>query len=31
MDDPILIDPERLAAKPLVFKGTFLPADLERL
>ena len=31
MDDPFLIDPERLTAKPLVFKGTFAPADLERL
>jgi uncharacterized protein len=31
MDDEFLIRTDRLSAKPLVFKGTFVPADLERL
>lgn len=31
MDDEFLIRPERLSAKPQAFKGTFLPAGLERL
>src|SRR4029434_3073594 len=32
MDDrDFLIDPEHLAAKPIVLKGTFAPGDLERL
>lgn len=31
MDDDYLIRPERLAAKPQVFRGTFRPSDLERL
>jgi uncharacterized protein len=31
MDDPDLLDPSRICAKPLVFKGTFVPGDLERL
>ena len=31
MDDPFLIDPERLTSKPLVLKGRFAPAELERL
>ena len=31
MDEPFIIDPERLSAKPLVLKGRFVPADLERL
>src|SRR5262245_6097211 len=30
-DEAFLIHPERLAAKPTVFEGTFTPADLERL
>ena len=30
-DEAFLIHPERLAAKPLVFEGTFTPPDLERL
>ena len=30
-DDDFLIDPERLSAKPGVWSGTFVPADLERL
>ena len=29
--DEFLIHPERLGEKPLVFAGTFRPADLERL
>ena len=31
MDDDYLIHPERLSARPLVFRGTFVPADLDRL
>ena len=31
MDDPYLLDPSRISSKPLVFKGRFVPADLERL
>jgi uncharacterized protein len=31
MDDQFLIRPERIAAKPQTFEGTFLPGDLERL
>jgi uncharacterized protein len=31
MDDPPLLDPARISARPLVFKGRFVPADLERL
>ena len=31
MDDHLLIHPDRLSAKPVVFEGTFTPADLERL
>jgi uncharacterized protein len=31
MDDHLLIHPERLSSKPLVFEGTFTPAELERL
>ena len=31
MDDPCLLDPSHISAKPLVFKGRFVPADLERL
>ena len=31
MDDPYLIDPTRLSAKPLQLEGTFKPADLDRL
>lgn len=31
MRDPYLLDPTCLAAKPLVFEGSFRPADLERL
>jgi uncharacterized protein len=31
MDDPYLLDPTRISTKPLVFKGSFVPADLERL
>src|SRR5687767_2025192 len=31
MDDAYLIHADRLTARPLVFKGTFVPADLERL
>jgi uncharacterized protein len=31
MDDQFLIHTDRLSAKPLVLKGTFVPADLERL
>ena len=31
MDDEYLIHPERIAEKPQVMAGTFLPADLERL
>jgi uncharacterized protein len=30
-EDPHLLDPSRIAARPLVFKGSFVPADLERL
>jgi uncharacterized protein len=30
-DESFLIHPDRLAAKPTVFEGTFKPADLERL
>ena len=30
-DDDYLVDPTRISAKPLVVKGTFAPADLERL
>ena len=30
-DESFLINPDRLAAKPTVFEGTFKPADLERL
>jgi uncharacterized protein len=29
--DPYLIDPQRLATKPIVLEGVFRPADLERL
>ena len=31
MDEQFLVHPDRLAAKPLVFEGTFAPGDLERL
>jgi len=31
MDDEFLIRTDRLSAKALVFKGTLVPADLERL
>lgn len=31
MDDDFLIRPERLAAKPTVWAGTFAPGDLDRL
>ncbi len=31
MDDEFLIRIDRLSAKPTLFKGTFVPADLERL
>lgn len=31
MEDEFLIHPERIAARPTVLKGTFAPADLERL
>ena len=31
MDDEFLIHPERIPTKPIVLKGTFAPADLERL
>ena len=31
MDDEFLIRIDRLSAKPMLFKGTFVPADLERL
>ena len=31
MTDEFLIHPERLATRPQVFEGTFVPADLERL
>jgi uncharacterized protein len=31
MDDEYLIHTDRLTSKPLVFKGTFVPSDLERL
>jgi len=31
MSEDYLIHPERLSSKPLVFEGTFAPADLERL
>ena len=31
MDDEFLIRPERIATRPLVLKGTFVPAHLERL
>jgi len=31
MKDPYLIDPERLATKPLVLEGTLKPEELERL
>jgi len=30
-EDESLIHPERLTGKPLVLRGTFLPADLDRL
>jgi uncharacterized protein len=30
-DDEYLIDPEHITAKPMVHKGTFVPADLQRL
>src|SRR6187200_2254354 len=30
-DDEYLIHLDRITTKPLVFKGTFVPADLERL
>ena len=30
-DDDFLIDPERISGKPLVWRGTFVPADLDRL
>jgi uncharacterized protein len=30
-DADYLIHPERVSARPLAFKGTFAPADLERL
>ena len=30
-DDPHLLDPSRISSRPLVFRGTFVPADLERL
>src|SRR5215204_1721521 len=30
-DDEYLIHPDRISTKPLVLKGTFVPADLERL
>ena len=30
-DDEFLIDPELISTKPIVHKGTFTPADLERL
>src|SRR5687767_223284 len=31
MEDEFLIDPERIAAKPQVWKGTFVADELERL
>jgi uncharacterized protein len=31
MDEEFEIDPERIAAKPQVWKGTFVPEELERL
>lgn len=31
MDDEYLIHTERLSARPLVLKGAFVPADLDRL
>jgi uncharacterized protein len=31
MSDEFLIHPDRIATRPLVFKGTFSPAELERL
>jgi uncharacterized protein len=30
-DAPFLIDPEQISDKPQVWRGTFVPADLERL
>ena len=30
-EEAFLIHPDRLAAKPTLFEGTFVPADLERL
>ena len=30
-DDDFLIDPDRISDKPLAWRGTFVPADLERL
>lgn len=31
MSDALLIHPDRLSSRPLVFEGTFVPAELERL
>jgi uncharacterized protein len=31
MDDPYLLQPDRISSKPTVMEGTFSPADLERL
>ena len=31
MDSAFELDPDRLSTQPAVFKGTFVPADLERL
>jgi uncharacterized protein len=31
MDDAFLVHPDQLAAKPRVFKGSFAPADLDRI
>ncbi|HET7730111.1 MAG TPA: YceD family protein [Usitatibacter sp.] len=31
MSDDLLIHPDRLSGKPIHFKGTFTPAELERL
>ena len=31
MDSAFELDPTRLSTQPTVFKGTFVPADLERL
>ena len=31
MDEPFLLHPERISSKPIAFKGTFAPAELERL